>query len=74
MTLKNIIAVTNDSTIVKIYEADRLITKGYWFQDNILNRLDTLVYTFSYNAIANVLTINHTSTNQEEVVRRFRNS
>lgn len=37
MTMRNVISAVNDRTEIKVYKDGRMVAKGNWFQDQILD-------------------------------------
>lgn len=37
MSMRQVVSAVNDKTQVKIYKGKSLVTKGNWYQDNILH-------------------------------------
>lgn len=48
MSMKQVLGAVNDKTVVKIYKGKQFITKGNWFQDNILD------YSGEYRVMADL--------------------
>lgn len=42
MSMRKVIAAVNDKTEIKIYRKGKLLTKGNWYQDNILDYIKEL--------------------------------
>lgn len=57
MSMKQVINAVNDSTVIKIYEGKRLIARGNWYQDDILDYIRVARVEADLDATANVCTV-----------------
>jgi hypothetical protein len=54
MSMKEVLNAVNDKTIIKIYRGKQFITKGNWYQDNILNYIDVKMAVADLDDVTNV--------------------
>lgn len=52
--MRCVLGAVNDRTQVKIYRGRSLVTKGNWYQDNILEYLEELEVEADLDAVNNV--------------------
>lgn len=54
MSMRQVVSAVNDKTQVKIYKGKSLVTKGNWYQDNILQYIKELLVEVDLDAVSNV--------------------
>jgi hypothetical protein len=54
MSMERVIKAVNDNTLIKIYRGKQFITKGNWYQDNILNYVDVGMVEADLDGLTNV--------------------
>lgn len=54
MSMRQVVSAVNDKTQVKIYKGKSLVTKGNWYQDNILNYIKEPLVEADLDAVSNV--------------------
>lgn len=54
MSMKQVISAVNDKTLIKVYRGQQFITKGNWYQDNILRYAEHLKVNADLDGMTNV--------------------
>lgn len=54
MSMRQVIGAVNDKTIIKIYRGTHFLTKGNWYQDNILGYAQELLVNADLDAETNI--------------------
>lgn len=75
MSMRQVLKSVNDSTMIKIYEGTRFITKGNWYQDNILDYARAEKVEADLDAETNVCTVKVPESipfNEKDLEKRIR--
>ena len=54
MSVRCVLGAVNDRTQVRIYKGKSLVTKGNWYQDNILHYIKEPLVEADLDAVSNV--------------------
>lgn len=54
MSMRKVVAAVNDKTEIRIYRGNQFITKGQWYQDNILDYIKELNVEADLDGLTNI--------------------